>query len=76
VVRTSDGALALGRTLPGRGAWLCGASPGCVDRAIKRRAFNRALRAEVGGEEVEGLRTELRSPEVGKEGQGSEAPVP
>jgi len=55
---------------------LCGASPGCVERAIKRRAFNRALRAEVGSEEVERLRTVLRSPEEGKEGPGSEAPVP
>ena len=32
-----------GTSLPGRGAWLHPA-PGCVHRAIRRRAFARALR--------------------------------
>ncbi len=27
---------------PGRGAWLCG--PGCVEAAVKRKAFGRAFR--------------------------------
>jgi predicted RNA-binding protein YlxR (DUF448 family) len=30
--------------LPGRGAWLH-PDPGCVEQAIRRRAFGRALRA-------------------------------
>ena len=76
MVRTSGGSLALGRTLPGRGAWLCRASPGCVEQAIKRQAFSRALRAEVGGEEAERLRALLSSSPEGKEGPGYEAPVP
>ena len=34
VVRDDGGrSLAVGRTLPGRGAWLCRGSPGCVDQA-------------------------------------------
>ncbi len=76
MVRTGDGSLALGRTLPGRGAWLCRTSPGCVEQAIKRRAFSRALRGEVGSEEVERLRTVLSPPQEGKDGPGSEASVP
>ncbi|MEZ5189928.1 MAG: YlxR family protein [Schumannella sp.] len=31
-------------TTPGRGAWLH-PDPGCVEQAIRRRAFGRALRA-------------------------------
>ena len=55
---------------------MCRTSPGCVERAIKRRAFSRALRAEVGSEEVEQLRAVLSSPREEKEGPGTEAPVP
>ena len=36
-----------GRRLPGRGAWLH-ASPSCLDLAVRRRAFGRALRSSVG----------------------------
>jgi predicted RNA-binding protein YlxR (DUF448 family) len=32
-----------GRRRPGRGAWLH-PSPGCLDLALRRRAFSRALR--------------------------------
>jgi len=43
VVRTPDGHLAVGRTLPGRGAWLC-PDTACLLAARRRRAFERALR--------------------------------
>jgi len=33
----------VGRSLPGRGAWLH-PDPGCLDLATRRRAFGRALR--------------------------------
>ncbi len=78
VVRLAGGGLAVGRTLPGRGAWLCPASPGCVDQAVKRRAFGRALRGEVGNAQVDQLRTTLlsgRGEPEGKSGLGSGGPV-
>ncbi|MDA8309749.1 MAG: YlxR family protein [Actinomycetota bacterium] len=45
VVRLPDGSLAAGRTLPGRGAWLCEGSASCLDRAVRRGSLERALRA-------------------------------
>ncbi len=47
MVRRPDGSLAVGRALPGRGAWLCAESEHCLDLARRRRAFGRALRAPV-----------------------------
>ncbi|QIK73977.1 YlxR family protein [Propioniciclava coleopterorum] len=44
------GRVVVGRTLPGRGAWL---HPGCLEAALKRRALPRALRAP--GVSTEGL---------------------
>jgi predicted RNA-binding protein YlxR (DUF448 family) len=58
VVRREDGRLEVGRTLPGRGAWLCAGSPACVETALRRRAFDRALRGPVDPRSVEGLRIE------------------
>ncbi|HET7489013.1 MAG TPA: YlxR family protein [Acidimicrobiales bacterium] len=60
VVRTPDGGLAVGRALPGRGAWLCAGAGGCVDLAERRRAFSRALRGPVEGAAVAALRAQLR----------------
>jgi predicted RNA-binding protein YlxR (DUF448 family) len=60
VVRTADGQLAVGRTLPGRGAWLCAATvQECAEQAARRRAFGRAIRADVTPQAVESLRTLL-----------------
>ena len=56
VIRREDGRLESGRTLPGRGAWLCAGSPACVDAALRRRAFDRALRGPVDAGSVERLR--------------------
>jgi predicted RNA-binding protein YlxR (DUF448 family) len=56
VVRTTAGELAVGRDQPGRGAWLCAESTGCVDLAQRRDGFSRALRAPVDRQAVERLR--------------------
>lgn len=45
-----EGRVVVGRVLPGRGAWL---HPACLDVALKRRAFSRALR--VSGISTDGL---------------------
>jgi len=55
-VRTPDGMLAEGRTLHGRGAWLCRESPACVEAAVRRRAFGRALRGDIRPESIDRLR--------------------
>ncbi len=61
VVRGSDGELRWGAGLPGRGAWLCAATPSCVEQAARREAFGRALRAPVTPGAVDRLREELRA---------------
>jgi len=61
VVRGLDGELRRGVGLPGRGAWLCAATPSCVDQAARREAFGRALRAPVAPEVVDRLREGLRT---------------
>ncbi|MBV8985547.1 MAG: YlxR family protein [Acidimicrobiia bacterium] len=69
-VRTPDGMLAEGRTLSGRGAWLCRESPACVEAAVRRRAFGRALRAEISPHAIEPLR-ENAANRVSIDGYGS-----
>ncbi|MGH9178189.1 MAG: YlxR family protein [Acidimicrobiales bacterium] len=59
VVRTADGALAVGRSQPGRGAWLCAGSARCVDLAERRKAFGRALRGPLIPSAVHALRDQL-----------------
>ncbi|MGB7053442.1 MAG: YlxR family protein [Acidimicrobiales bacterium] len=59
VTQDRSGALVLGRAKPGRGAWLCRDSPGCVEAAIRRRAFERALRHPVARSAVEALRDQV-----------------
>jgi predicted RNA-binding protein YlxR (DUF448 family) len=75
VVRLVDGALAAGRTLPGRGAWLCRDSAVCVDSAQKRRAFDRALRGTVAAGAVERLKLQLGFPTGESDRNGPESPV-
>ncbi|MGH9095837.1 MAG: YlxR family protein [Acidimicrobiales bacterium] len=60
IVRVSDGSLVVGRAVPGRGAWLCRDAPNCVDQAIRRKAFERALRGPVSTEQMEMVRAALR----------------
>jgi predicted RNA-binding protein YlxR (DUF448 family) len=59
IVRLADGSLAVGRTLPGRGAWLCRGRPDCLGRAEQRRAFARALRAPLRPGAIDDLRARL-----------------
>jgi predicted RNA-binding protein YlxR (DUF448 family) len=61
VARRPDGSLAVGRSEPGRGAWLCAASITCFEDAVRRRAFSRALRSEVSAQELAWLRERLLS---------------
>jgi predicted RNA-binding protein YlxR (DUF448 family) len=75
VVRLGDGSLAVGRHQPGRGAWLCRGSTGCVDRAVKRNAFERAFRQRVGNLQVDQIRTALLGQAGGSVDRGSEGPV-
>ncbi len=75
MVRRADGSLAVGRTLPGRGAWLCRDAPGCLERAERRRALGRALRGPVADRAVGDLRRLLGYPD-GVPVPGSEDGVP
>ncbi|MEO9223413.1 MAG: YlxR family protein [Acidimicrobiales bacterium] len=59
VARRPDGSLATGRTLSGRGAWLCDSSVPCLDSAIRRRAFTRAFRSDVDERGLEALRSDF-----------------
>jgi predicted RNA-binding protein YlxR (DUF448 family) len=57
VVARPGGGLAVGRTLPGRGAWLCTGSAACLEAAARRKAFDRALRTAIMADAVDELRT-------------------
>ena len=59
MVRLGDGSLAVGRTLAGRGAWLCRGRADCLARAEQRRAFVRALRAPLRAGAIDDLRVLL-----------------
>ncbi len=61
-MRTPEGDLIVSRTAPGRGAWLCSDRVECLDVAIKRKAFGRALKAPLTEGATEQLRRQLRSP--------------
>jgi predicted RNA-binding protein YlxR (DUF448 family) len=59
VVRLVDGTLGVGRTLSGRGAWLCAGSAACLQQARDRNAFGRALRGPVSETALDALTAEL-----------------
>ncbi|MGN6694575.1 MAG: YlxR family protein [Aquihabitans sp.] len=59
IARSGDGTLAVGRTLPGRGAWLCLDSPPCLDLAVRRGGFARSFRSPVGSAAVAALRSAM-----------------
>ncbi len=59
IARLPDGSLGIGRTLPGRGAWLCAGSLHCFELAVRRKAFAKALRGAVDEHDIERLRTEF-----------------
>lgn len=74
VARDATGSLVVERRLPGRGAWLCLGSPACLDRAIARRAFDRALRTHLGEGQVDRDRLVAGVMRGAAAGRGSEAP--
>jgi predicted RNA-binding protein YlxR (DUF448 family) len=43
VVKADGGRIGVGRSLPGRGAWLCTGSMDCLGTAVTRKSFGRAL---------------------------------
>ena len=57
----------------GRGAWLCREHPiACLNEAVRKRAMGRALRIQVGNDEIEQLRARLdvgRVPVSGETGE-------
>ena len=59
VVARPGGSLEVGRSLAGRGAWLCATSAACIDLAEGRKAFARALRADVSTTAIDRLRTTM-----------------
>jgi predicted RNA-binding protein YlxR (DUF448 family) len=75
VVRLDDGSLAVALGSKGRGAWLCRDSPGCLDQAVRRKAFDRALRGPVDRRHVDGIRVALGAGSHVSPGAGSESPV-
>ena len=58
VGRTADGTLRFGRTLHGRGAWLCQGSRDCFEQAIRRGGFARAFRTAISPSHLDALRAE------------------
>jgi predicted RNA-binding protein YlxR (DUF448 family) len=58
VIARSDGTLEVGRTLPGRGAWVCPV-PECLDLAERRKAFGRALKQDLTAGAVPALRARM-----------------
>jgi predicted RNA-binding protein YlxR (DUF448 family) len=59
VARSREGSVGVGRTLPGRGAWLCRDSPACLDRAVHQGGFNRSLRASLSASDLGSIRDAL-----------------
>lgn len=57
IVRSPDGSLLVGRTLPGRGAWLCAGNLDCLDIGTRRGGLARSFRTPLGA----GALAELRS---------------
>jgi hypothetical protein len=51
--------MAVDRHGPGRGAWLCRGSLGCLEEAVRRHGFDRAFAAAMDAADVERLRREL-----------------
>ncbi|MGH2758024.1 MAG: RNase P modulator RnpM [Actinomycetota bacterium] len=60
IVRRPDGSIVRDRSgrTPGRGAYVC-SGKGCFDRAVKASRLGRALRAQIGPQELEELRREF-----------------
>ena len=73
MVRLDDGSLAVGHSGRGRGAWLCRDSPRCLDQAVRRKAFDRALRGRVDLGRLDGIRLALGGATDAWSAEGSES---
>ncbi len=62
IARIEDGSLQVGRTLPGRGAWLCRGSRECFELAARKGGFARALRTSIRPADVAALRIDVVGP--------------
>lgn len=58
VAKAADGSLQIGRSVPGRGAWLCRGSTECFERSLHRN-LARSLRVELSPDRVESFRARL-----------------
>jgi predicted RNA-binding protein YlxR (DUF448 family) len=66
VVADGAGGVQIGRSLPGRGAWLCADTASCLDQAARRDALGRALRVRLDADAYAHLRSLLeRWAEIG-----------
>jgi predicted RNA-binding protein YlxR (DUF448 family) len=62
VGRDPEGTLQIGRTLHGRGAWLCRDNlASCSDQAIRKGGFSRAFRTKVTTESLSALRHQIEA---------------
>jgi uncharacterized protein len=61
VALAPDGRLVVGRTTPGRGAWLCKPALGCLQMARKRRGLDKAFRQPVSAAALDELERALES---------------
>ena len=62
VATDPEGMLRIGRTLPGRGAWLCRESlEECSDQATRKGGFARAFRTKVTADALEALRLQIEA---------------
>lgn len=62
--------LRVGRTLPGRGAWICVADPACLQRATAPERLRRAFRRSIPSGASESLLVDVQT---GRCGLGSSA---
>jgi predicted RNA-binding protein YlxR (DUF448 family) len=61
LVAGPDGSVLVGRTLAGRGAWLCGGDLACLSRALRRKVVVKALGPLISEDAAAKLHDELRS---------------
>lgn len=62
VIRTSENEIMIDPTgrKNGRGAYICKGSEGCLDKAVRTKALERALKTPVPAEVLSKLREEIR----------------
>ena len=74
-LRWTGSDLAVGRG-PGRGAWLCRTTGGCLERAVRRGAVERALRVTIPNLDLAVLRARLTAASPPGTVDGARTPGP